>query len=162
MLALRFAGLLAVAAWFGGLLALGAIAAPAIFDVVDSGQVAGGRAAAGTLFGEILRRFHLVGYACGAVILVSLLLRAILGPRPRHFALATLTTTLMLGAAVYSGVVISNRIEQLQREIPGTPSALPDDDPRRIEFGRLHTQSTAFQLVPLIGGLVLLFREMTD
>lgn len=162
MLALRFAGLLAVAAWFGGLLALGAIAAPAIFDVVDSGRVVGGRVAAGALFGEILRRFHLVGYACGAVILISLLLRAILGPRPRHFALAAVTTTLMLGAAVYSGVVISNRIEQLRQEIPGTPSALAEDDPRRVEFGRLHLQSTAFQLVPLIGGLVLLFREMTD
>lgn len=162
MLALRFAGLLAVAAWFGGLLALGAIAAPAIFDVVDSGQVAGGRAAAGTLFGEILRRFNLVGYACGAVILFSLAMRAILGPRPRHFALAAITTSLMLAAAGYSGVVLSGRIERLRREIPVAPSALPEDDPRRVEFGRLHAQSTAFQLVPLFGGLVLLFRELTD
>jgi Domain of unknown function (DUF4149) len=162
MLALRFAGLLAVAVWFGGLLALGAIAAPAIFDVADSGQIAGGRVVAGALFGEILRRFHLVGYGCGAVILVALSLRAVLGPRPRHFALATVTTSVMLAAAVYSGVVLSGRIEGLRQEIGTAPSSLPDDDPRRVEFGRLHAQSIAWQLVPLIGGVVLLFRELTD
>lgn len=162
MLALRFAGLLAVAVWFGGLLALGAIAAPAIFDAVESGQIAGGRMAAGGLFGEILRRFHLVGYACGAVILLSLSIRAVLGPRPRHFALGAVTTSVMLAAALYSGVVLSSRIEHLRTEIDVAPSSLRDDDPRRREFGRLHAQSTAFQLVPLIGGLVLLFRELTD
>ena len=114
------------------------------------------------MFGEILQRFHLVGYACGAVILLSLVLRAILGPRPRHFALATITTSLMLAASLYSGVVLSGRIERLRAEMPQAPSELPDDDPRRLAFGRLHGQSTAFQLVPLVGGLVLLFREMTD
>jgi hypothetical protein len=162
MLALRFAGLLAVAVWFGGLLALGAIAAPAIFDVIDSGQIAGGRVVAGALFGEILRRFHLVGYACGAVILLSLSARAVLGPRPRHFALGAVTTSLMLAAALYSGVILSGRIEHLHQEIGASPSSLREDDPRRLEFGRLHALSTALQLVPLIGGLVLLFREMTD
>lgn len=162
MLALRFAGLIAVAAWFGGVLALGAIAAPAIFHVVDAGQVDGGRVAAGALFGEILRRFHLVGYACGAVILLTLSIRAVLGPRPRHFALAAVTTSVMLAAALYSGLILSDRIERLRQEIAGAPSALGSDDPRRVEFGRLHAQSTAFHLVSLIGGLVLLFREMTD
>ena len=162
MLALRFAGLLAVAVWFGGLVALGAIAAPAIFDVTASGRVAGGRMAAGALFGEILGRFHLVGYACGAVLLLSLSARAVLGPRPRHFALAAATTSLMLAAALYSGMVLSGRIEHLREEIGEVPSSLPENDPRRVEFGRLHAQSTAFQLVPLFGGLVLLFREMTD
>ena len=34
MLVLRFATVLAIAVWIGGLLALGAVAAPAIFDVV--------------------------------------------------------------------------------------------------------------------------------
>ena len=162
MLALRFAGLLAVAVWFGGLLALGAIAAPAIFDVVDTGRIAGERVVAGILFGEILGRFHLVGYGCGAVILVSLAVRAVLGPRPRHLALAAVTTSVMLAAAVYSGVVLSGRIERQRQEIGTAPSSLPDGDPRRVEFGRLHAQSIMWQLVPLLGGVVLLFRELTE
>ena len=162
MRALRFAGLVAVAAWFGGLLALGAIAAPSIFDVVDATRAEGGRALAGALFGEILGRFHVVSYVCGGVILVTLTIRAVLGPRPRHFALATVTTLVMLAAALYSGIVLTGRIERLREEIGTAPSALAVDDPRRLEFGRLHAQSLAFHLVPLIGGLVLLFREMTE
>ena len=42
------------------------------------------------------------------------------------------------------------------------PSSLPAGDPRRVEFGRLHGLSTGIQLVPLLGGLLLLFFEMKD
>ena len=69
MLVLRFATVLAIAVWIGGLLALGAIAAPAIFEVVSLRQVPDGRMLSGAIFGEVLRRFHLVSYGCGAVIL---------------------------------------------------------------------------------------------
>lgn len=162
MLALRFAGLVAVAAWLGGLLALGLVAAPSIFDVMDSSGAEGGRLLAGAIFGEILGRFHVVGYVCAGVILVSLTIRAVLGPRPRHFALATVTVLVMLAASLYSGIVLSARIEALGREIGAAPSTLAEDDARRLEFGRLHAQSMAFQVVPLIGGLLLLFREITE
>ncbi|HET9263783.1 MAG TPA: DUF4149 domain-containing protein [Vicinamibacterales bacterium] len=162
MLALRFAGLLAVAVWFGGLLALGTIAAPSVFDVIDSRQIAEGRVLAGDLFGEILRRFQLVGYACGAALLLSLIARAVLGPRPRFFALRAGITTLMLAAAVYSGTVLTGRIEALRHEIGVAPSTLAGDDPRRVEFRRLHERSTGLQLVPLIGGLALLVGELLD
>lgn len=162
MLALRFAGLLAVAVWFGGLLALGTIAAPSIFDVVDSQQVASGRVLAGTLFGEVLRRFHPVAYACGVAILVSLLARAVLGPRPRYFAARAGIATLMLAAAVYSGMVLTGRIETLRQQIGVAPSSLDEGDPRRVAFERLHERSSALQLVPLVGGLALLVGELLD
>jgi hypothetical protein len=42
------------------------------------------------------------------------------------------------------------------------PSSLPAGDPRRVEFGRLHGQSTLIQLVPLLGGVVLLLFEIRD
>ena len=77
---LRFATVLAIAAWIGGLVALGAIAAPAIFEVVSLRQVPDARMVSGAIFGEILRRFHLVSYACGGLILVALAARAVLGP----------------------------------------------------------------------------------
>ena len=57
MLALRFAALLALVVWVGGLIALGAVAAPAVFDVVAARQLPDGRLLAGAIFGEILRRF---------------------------------------------------------------------------------------------------------
>lgn len=162
MLALRFAGLLAVAVWFGGLLTLGAVTAPAVFDGTAARQMAEPRAVAGALVGEILRRFHVVAYVCGAVILATLALRAVLGPRPRYFRTRMTVASGMLAAALYSGFILTGRIERLRQEIGVAPSSLRDDDPRRIEFGRLHARSNVVQLVPLMGSLVLLISELKD
>jgi hypothetical protein len=162
MLALRYVGLLALTLWVGGLLVLGAIAAPAIFDVLASRQVANHRVLAGAIFGETLRNFHLLSYVCGCVLLVSLILRGVLGPRPIWFAARLAIAFLMLVASAYSGVVVSAQIARVQSEIGGAPSSLPETDARRMAFGRLHAMSTGLELVPILGGLLLLFRELKD
>ena len=162
MLALRYAGLLALVVWVGGLLVLGAIGAPSIFDVLALRQAGEGRVLAGAIFGETLRRFHLLSYACGAVLLATILARAVLGPRPRRFAIRAALAVAMLAATAYSGLVVSARIAQAQAAIGVVPSSLPDGDPRRVEFGRLHATSTGLQLIPVIGGLLLLFWELKD
>jgi Domain of unknown function (DUF4149) len=164
MLVLRFATVLAIAVWIGGLLALGAIAAPAIFDVVSFRQLPDARMLSGAIFGEVLRRFHLVAYGCGAVVFVALAIRAVLGPRPRRFSIRLGIAVLMIGASMYAGMVLTSRIESVQQEIGAgvAPSSLPAGDPRRVAFGRLHGQSTLIQLVPILGGLVLIFFELRD
>lgn len=161
---LRFATVLAIAIWIGGLIALGAIAAPAIFEVVSLRQVPDGRILSGAIFGEVLRRFDLVSYGCGALVLATLAVRAVLGPRPRRFSLRAGIAVLMLSASMYSGMVLSSRIAGVQQEIGAgvAPSSLPAGDPRRVEFGRLHGQSTLVQLVPILGGLVLMLFELRD
>ena len=70
----------------------------------------------------------------------------------------------MIGASLYAGMVLSSRIESVQQKIGGgvAPSSLPAGDPRRVEFGRLHGQSTLIQLVPILGGLVLMLFELRD
>jgi hypothetical protein len=160
MLALRYAALLAIVVWVGGLAALGGIAAPAIFDVTAWRHVPEGRGLAGAIFGETLRRFHLVSYAAGGVLLLTLISRAILGPRPRRFAWRAALATLMLAASLASGVVVAEQISSLQAAIGGSPSALPVDDARRVEFGRLHALATGLELLPLVGGLVLMYWEL--
>lgn len=162
MLALRFVALLALVVWVGGLLALGVIAAPSIFDVLAVTQPDHGRMLAGALFGEILRRFHLVSDAAGGVLLASLLLRRVLGPAPRRFAWRAGLATMMLAASVSSGFVVSGRLARLQGEIGAAPSSLPEGDARRVEFGRLHGLSIALQLVPVLGGLMLVYWEMKE
>jgi hypothetical protein len=164
MLALRFAALVAIAVWVGGLLALGAIAAPAIFDVVAARGIADARIVSGAIFGEALRRFHLVAYGCGAAVVLALVARAVLGPRPRQFALRLGIAAVMAGAALYAGLIVHARITSLQQEIGATVSAssLPPGDPRRVEFGRLHGRSALVQFVPIVGGLLLLFWELRD
>ncbi len=160
MLALRYAAVLALVFWIGGLTALGALAAPAAFDVL--GSHAEGRALAGAVFGETLRRFHLASYLCGAIVIVSLAIRGLLGPRPRRFAVRMAVTAVMLGAGAWSGMVVSPRIEAARQSLGAAPSSLPEADARRIEFGRLHGVSTSLQLLPLLGGLLLLWFELKD
>jgi hypothetical protein len=162
MLALRFVALLALVVWVGGLLALGAIAAPSIFAVLAIAQPDGGRLLAGALFGEILRRFHMVSYGAGALLLGTILLRRVLGPAPRRFAWRAGIATVMLAASAYSGLVVASRIEALQSAIGAAPSSLPAGDARRVEFGRLHGLSTALELIPVLGGLALIFWEMKE
>jgi hypothetical protein len=163
MLALRYAAVVALALWLGGLVALGGIAAPSIFDItafrVDG---AAGRLLAGAIFGETLRRFHLLSYVTAAVLLLSLLVRAVLGPRPRRFAIRFSIAFLMAAATVYAGFFLAPQIARLQSVIGTAPSTLADADPRRVEFERLHGTSSAVELVPLAGGLLLLFWELKD
>jgi len=162
MLALRYAALVAAALWIGGLVILGVVAAPSIFDTIAARGISDGRILAGAIVGEALRRLHLLSYVCGAVIIGSLVLRAALGPRPTHFAVRFGIACAMLAASLFSGIVISGRIEQARLDAGGAPSSLPEGDPLRTAFGRLHAISTLLQIVPVAGGLALLYRELTD
>ena len=162
MLVLRYAGLLALTIWVGGVVVLGGIAAPSAFDVLAARQAADHRALAGAVFGEALRRFHLVSYGCAAVLIVTLLARGVLGPRPRGFAWRLAVAAAMACATLGSGLLISPRIARLQTAIGVSPSSLANDDPRRAAFGRLHAMSTGLLFVPLLGGLFLLYRELKD
>ena len=161
MLALRYAAVLALVFWIGGLVALGAVAAPAAFDLLGA-RGAEGRALAGAVFGETLRRFHTGAYLCGAVIVTSLATRAVLGPRPRWFGARMAVAALMLSAAVWTGFVLLPQMEEAQRALGASMSTLAAGDLRRLHFGRLHGLSTSLQLVPVLGGLALLFLELRD
>jgi hypothetical protein len=158
---LRYAALLALVVWVGGVTVLGGVVAPAAFDVLG-GSGPAGRTLAGAVFADVLRRFHLVSYVCGGVLLASLLVRAVLGPRPRRFAVRIAIAVVMLGASVWSGLVLAPRIERAQRDLAVPLSTLAADDPRRTAFDRMHGTSTGLQLVPVLGGLALLFWELRD
>jgi len=162
MLGLRYAGVLALTLWVGGLVVLGAIGAPAIFAVLAARHVAGDQVIAGAVFGEILGRFHLMAYACGVVLLGSLLARGVMGPRPIMFAVRLAIAFVMLLTTAYSGLIVSAKIARTQTEIGAAPSSLAEGDPRRVAFGRLHAMSTGLAVVPILGGLFLLFRELKD
>jgi hypothetical protein len=162
MLVLRYAALLALVVWVGGLVVLGGIAAPSIFGVIAERQVANGRMLSGALFGEMLHRFTVVSYGAGGLLMLTLLARRILGPRPHRFAWRAGIVAVMLAATMYGSLVVASRIEAVQHEIGVAPSTLPEGDARRVEFGRLHGVSTALQLVPLLGGLVLIFWEIKE
>ena len=73
---LRVASLAIVALWFGGLVALGIVAAPP----------------------ESFERFRQVAWWYGGVLTALLLLRALLGPRPLRLSIQLGLVAVMLGA----------------------------------------------------------------
>jgi uncharacterized membrane protein len=159
MRALRYAYVLALTCWLGGMVVLGAMVAPATFETLQAAAPATGRALAGDLFREILARFHLLAYAAGGLMLVTLAGMALLGPRPRAFAIRVFIVAAMLAVAIYSGQFVLAMLDQIQQEAGRLPSQLPDGDPRRLRFDALHLLSTRLMMLNVFGGLALLYWE---
>ena len=162
MLALRYVYVLALVIWLGGMAVLGAIVAPATFQVLQASAAANGRALAGDLFGQILARFHYVAYASGGIMLLSMVAMGLLGPRPRAFAVRIAIVSVMLLIALYSGFIVLTSIDAIQLEAGRLPSLLPADDPRRLRFDALHQLSTRLMMINMAGALVLLYWEARD
>jgi hypothetical protein len=157
MFAIRYVALLALVIWLGGMIMLGLLVAPSTFRVLQAADPVAGRVLAGSLFGDILRHFHLVAYGCGIVILVCLFAIKFLGPPPRAFIPRAAIVVVMLIIAVYSGYPVSREIAQIQSHLSGPVNALPETDPRRVRFDRLHQMSTTLMTINMALGLVLLF-----
>ena len=162
MLALRLVYVLALAVWLGGMAILGAVVAPTIFQTLQGADPEGGRALAGLAFGAMLARFHYIAYGCGILLLVMLIIMAVLGPRPKAFAVRCALVFAMLAVAVYSGVAVLGEIDAIQQEVGGLPSRLPAGDARRIRFDELHQLSTRLMMVNLLGALVLVYWEAAE
>jgi uncharacterized protein DUF4149 len=157
MLAIRYAALTALVVWLGGMVILGLLVAPSTFGVLQSSDPANGRMLAGAVFGTILRRFHIVAYACGAILFISLFVMKFVGPPPQAFVVRAAIVFLMLLLALYSGFPVTREIESIQSQISGPVSRLPEADPRRIRFDTLHRTSTVLMTINMGLGLMLLF-----
>ena len=159
MRALRWLYLVALAVWLGGLVVLAATVAPGLFAALSPDGAALGRQAAAGAFAAILNRFHLVSYAAGAVLLVTLGAMGLVGPRPRPWAPRLAVVLAMLAATFVVHVPVGRAMERLQADAGRLPSELSPDDARRTEFEWLHRLSTSLLLVNVAGGLVLLSWE---
>jgi hypothetical protein len=162
MRAVRYVYVLALVVWLGGMVVLGAVVAPATFQVLQASEPVAGRELGGAVFTSILERFHYVAYASGALLLFTLALMAVLGPRPRGLAVRVGLVVTMLAVALYSGVVVLRGADAIRHEVGGLPSRLPASDPRRIRFDELHVLSTRLMMVNIVGALALLFWEARE
>ncbi len=136
-----------LAAWIGAALLVAAVVAPAAFAVLPT------RALAGALVGRVLPVVFLSGIVAwiGALVLGQ-------GAAPA-FARARLLLPLvaaLLSAAAQFGV--GPRIARLRAEMGPSIEALPTDDPRRAQFGKLHGVSVLLMGAGMLaagGALVL-------
>jgi hypothetical protein len=159
---LRYAALVALTVWIGGLVTLGAVVAPTSFAVVAAHHVEGGRLLVGVLFAAFLHRFHYVAVGAGCVVLLSLVVRRLIGPRPVRFGVRTALVSVMLAVTLYSGLALVGQVERIQNEVGAPSETLPPEDARRVRFDRLHGLSVGLLLFEVVGGFVLLGWETRD
>ncbi len=144
--------IIAITIWVGGMASLALIAAPAIF------QTAVSRENAGKTFGLILKKFHPVTYICGAAILIAGALRWAGGFNHRlHASEITryIIALLMLGLSLYSGVILSRKLDRMRARMSAGIDRVSKDDPRRAEFNNLHRLSTTLMAFNLLLGFAM-------
>jgi hypothetical protein len=104
---LSTAALLAIAVWLGGLVALGAVAAPVVFATVSF-------PASADAMSIVFRRFDSVAMTCAAIVLATEAVRPVAGLAFERFAHVRAAGSLLAAvAAVFEGVKISPRIAAL-------------------------------------------------
>lgn len=121
----RWLHTIALALWLGGLIAIGALVAPVAFQTVRANPAlagdAGAQAAlAGGIVGDSLRRFNVVCYVCGGLLLLAnglLLGRSGLGRRARLWTgFALLVSLGLLASALYQGFGLFPALDLAQRQ----------------------------------------------
>ncbi len=160
MIALRYVYVVALAIWVGGLLTIGSVVAPSAFAALSPSE--GGDRAAAAVVGEVLRRFHTIGYAAGATLLATLILMKLVGPRPPGFGLRLGLVSAMLAFGVTTGAFIDPQIAAMRAESAVPIRSLAPMDPKRQRFGRLHGISTALMAATAVCGLVLCYWETRE
>lgn len=144
--------IIAITIWVGGMASLAFIAAPAIFQSESS------REKAGRMFGLILKRFQFVAYGCGVLILAAAGMRWS-GSFSHQLTASELTryviAVLMFGIALYSGLIISPKLDEIREKMPGGIDRTQLNDPRRIAFNTLHRLSTTLMAFNLLLGLAM-------
>jgi hypothetical protein len=162
MFVLRYLYILALGLWLGGMGVAGLVVAPAVFEVLGAWNPTEGRVLAGQVFGQILAEIHTLLYGAGVVMLVTLTIRRLLGPRPAAYGVRATIIAVMLGLALASGFGIGPRVEAMQKDIGGSVAALPESDPRRASFYQLHGLSNLLLGATLMGALLLVFWESRE
>ncbi|MGO9838763.1 MAG: DUF4149 domain-containing protein [Polyangiaceae bacterium] len=124
--------LLAAATWLGGLVALGAIAAPVVFSVAPW-------PASADAMTIVFRRFDGLAMACASIVVATEAVRAAARmPFARADIARTGVAVLAAAAAVVEGVVISPRIAALH-----VAGAIRGVGGAGVEMGRLHDLAEA-------------------
>ena len=162
MILLRYLYILALVVWLGGIVVAGAVVAPSIFGVLEAWNPLDGRVLAGRVFGEVLRRLYWVGYAMAALMFVALTLHRLLGARPIKYGVRAVILALMVTCTLIADYHVGPQVATIQARVSGPVSMLPEGDPMKTEFNRLHGLANILLSLTVVGGLALLFWEARE
>jgi len=145
---LRFARVFALGAWIGAIIYFAAVVTQGAFAVLPS------RDTAGLLVGYTLGGLHLIGLIAAVVFVAASVaieksLRAFIEP-------AVIGVILMAVLTIASQGYVMPKMAMLRTQMVSV-EATPENDPRRIEFDRLHGMSVDLEVGVLLIGLASLF-----
>jgi uncharacterized membrane protein len=150
---LRFLMLLSLVVWIGGLMFFAFVLAPTVFapGVLPNTHLAG------NIVGRALGKLHWIAIVCGVVFLISsLFYSSVTQGSARVFAARNLLVVIMLLLTMISQFGIIPRMDTLRAQVSDF-SAVPADNPARVEFDALHVWSTRVESVVLLLGLVVVY-----
>jgi len=152
MAILRFFMLLSLVVWLGGLIFFAFMLAPTVFS-----GILPTRHMAGAVVNRSLTALHWMGMVSGVVFAVtSMAYSYSTRGAAEPFAARHLLVYLMLGLTIVSQFGISPRMQALRTEMVVVDN-VPQDDPRRVEFNRLHGWSSNLEKGVFVLGLALLW-----
>lgn len=138
-----------LALWVGGTL-LAVLAAPVVFREVPS------RDLAGSIFGEILRRFEAVKHVLSLLLVLAVFVRL---EQTRSLSggnfLSGVAIFCAVATNVYLSMVLRPRMKYFRMKI-GSFDTAPADNPWRVRFDRLHRRSVVILLLGWIAAAVAL------
>ena len=148
---LRFLMLLSLVVWLGGITFFAFVLAPTVFRVLPTHELAG------TVVNRTIPVLHWMGVVSGIVFLAtSMTYSAMTTGSAQALAPRHILIVVMLVLTLVSMFVVSSRMMALRAEM-GPIDAVAHDDPRRVEFNRLHEWSTRLEGSVYLIGLVVLY-----
>jgi hypothetical protein len=143
---------IALSLWVGGIVALGACAAPIVFGAVPAPL-------SGEAMGAVFHRFDAVAIACAVVVLGCEAARMLIEPLGGALVsrVRSASAVAMAAAAVYQGTVLSPAI--LALHAAGAVRGFGDDGLALEHLHRLATTSAGFQA--MLGMLLLVLQVIT-
>jgi len=150
---LRFLGLLSLVVWVGGITFFAFVLAPTVFyaGVLPSRQLAG------AVISRSLGILHGMALVCGLVYVVSSIVDSqVTAGFAGVWSARNVLVYGMIVLTLISMFVVSTRMLTLRNEMVFIDN-VPHDDPRRVEFNRLHAWSTRLESAVLLLGLVVVY-----
>lgn len=148
---LRALRLLAIVVWVGGLVFFASVEAPTAFHVMGTDRQFA------LLINDSITTLNRLGHVAGLIFLIaSLLLWLRSTTRCRRLLLAQiLLVVLMIGATLYVQAGVIPAMERDRIAAGGDINAVPESNPARVDFDRLHSISEKVEGSALLLGLAV-------
>ncbi|MGQ0793704.1 MAG: DUF4149 domain-containing protein [Deltaproteobacteria bacterium] len=149
--AVKFLHLASITFWIGSIFFFSFFAAPSIFSVLP-------REAAGDVVAAIFPKYYLVGYVCGGVAIISLLLMIMSGVSPQkmlNWARVGIIA-LMLGISLYAGSVVRPAAAEIKSQMRALPAESANRAELEARFSALHRSSLILNGIVFLSGIVII------